>query len=331
MMQLSVGVRRWRHDGLFRKVQRLGFLVAGLFLLGWVVHLVQTDRVVAVVRGAAPWVPVVGLLEIGVAVTDLLAFRLLLGVRGRNVRALTWFRSSALAYVSSVLLPAGRAAGEATRAVVLSPALGAAWAVATGARLQACALLGNTAISVLVVVALVSAGQRSRWFETVLLANALVCAVLGTALLLALGNARLRRWLRGRLAGASPIDEVQSQTRLQRSETCYAVLLCLVGRIVQTVQCAVLLHAVGSAVTPMRAAAAQGIRLVGAAVGDVIPNQLGVTEGAYLAFSRGLGMAEAPERTVAIPLLIHVVQLVVAAVSALAAGLVVDHPAGDPT
>jgi hypothetical protein len=91
-----------------------------------------------------------------------------------------------------------------------------------------------------------------------------------------------------------------------------------------------LLHAVGGAVSATRTAAAEGIRLVGSAVGDLVPSQLGASEGAYLTFSGAIGLADEPVRAVSLPLVLQVVQLSIAAVSAVGAALVGYHrPRGD--
>ncbi|HLK36914.1 MAG TPA: hypothetical protein VKU41_09215, partial [Polyangiaceae bacterium] len=52
--------------------------------------------------------------------------------------------------------------------------------------------------------------------------------------------------------------------------------------------------------------------LVGATAGDVLPNQVGVVDGAYRAFAGALGLSAAPARALSIALVARTAQLVVA-------------------
>jgi hypothetical protein len=70
----------------------------------------------------------------------------------------------------------------------------------------------------------------------------------------------------------------------------------------------------------------QGVHIVGATVGDAVPNQLGVTEGAYRVFAEAVGLGDAPARAVSIALAIRVVQLGLAGV-AWCAAMVTRSPA----
>jgi hypothetical protein len=312
-------------NGTLARLARAGLWVVGLVVVAWVVHLVRTDRVVAAVRRTAPWLPVVFALEIIAVGLDLLALRRLLGMDRRKVRPTTWWRSSALAYVSAVLLPMGRAAGEAARATVLSSSVGGARAMAACVRLQGCALLANAGISLL-IAAVLTGGHGDRRLAAALVFNGVLCAALGMGVLVILRDGLLGRWLRRRFADAAPTHEVAPDERVAPLPTIGATLFCFLGRVAQTFECGVLLYAVGGSVTPTRVSAAEGILVVGALVGDLIPNQLGATEGAYLAFSEALGFTNGAA-AVSVPIVIHVVQLILAAVCVLGAGLLADHPA----
>ena len=148
-----------------RKALRPVSLVAGLGIAAFVVHQVGVDAVLGVLRAAGLWLPLVALLEVGFVTTDLLALRLLLGDRARSITRQRWVRSTVIAYASTILLPTGRAAGEASRAAVLSEDLGVAVAASTCARLQAVFLAGNGAISLLIAGVLLrgAPSRRRRW------------------------------------------------------------------------------------------------------------------------------------------------------------------------
>ncbi len=81
------------------------------------------------------------------------------------------------------------------------------------------------------------------------------------------------------------------------------------------------LHAIGGHATPASALTAQGIHLVGAAAGDLVPNQMGITEGAYRLFTQALELGVA--QALSIALVVRIVQLTLTGVCfALAAGIV---------
>jgi hypothetical protein len=100
-----------------------------------------------------------------------------------------------------------------------------------------------------------------------------------------------------------------------------AIAFCLAGRSVQVVQYGVILFAVTGAVSLSSTLITDGIQLVGRGLGDMVPNQVGVTEGAFAAFAGALGLSEHPERAIAIALIGRVSNLSVAALCALSVQL----------
>ncbi len=81
------------------------------------------------------------------------------------------------------------------------------------------------------------------------------------------------------------------------------------GRAAQTAEYGVILLAVGGVLTPVSALVVQGIHLVGAAIGDFIPGQLGAVEGAYRAFASTLGFGADPARALSIALVARIAQI----------------------
>ena len=110
---------------------------------------------------AGPWFPAVLLLEMGIVATDMVAARALLGEAMGSIPGVTWVRSAMLAYASTVVLPAGRAAGEAVRTTTLAPAIGFGRATGVCSRLQACVLASNAGIS-FVIAAVVFSRPRAK-------------------------------------------------------------------------------------------------------------------------------------------------------------------------
>jgi hypothetical protein len=113
-----------------------------------------------------------------------------------------------------------------------------------------------------------------------------------------------------RLADLGP--EIDREIQLTRGRRAVALLLCVLARLVQTLQYGVMLVAVTSAFSFSRMFVAQGIHLVGAGLGDMVPNQVGVTEGAFRFFAPALGLSDAPERALSVALLARVSVLCVA-------------------
>ena len=302
--------------------------IAGLFLVGYLVRSVGAGRVWEVLVQAGPWLPVVLALEVVQLVADVGSLRTILGAHFRSVPAATWVRSSATAYAMMILVPAGRAAGEVTRAALLSTHIGAARAATASTQLQAAYLSANGLLS-LVEMAIVAAFLGLGTPLALLLGgNVIFQAFVSTALLAILWDARVGRWLdsvrRRFVRGASehpPLDPA-----FRRRIPWRAFLVCSASRGVQLVQYGIILYAVGGVLTPRGAAIAHGIHLVGATLGDLLPNQLGVVDGTYRALAGDLGFADAPARALSIALVARIAQLTLAAACVVVAAA--TRPAG---
>ena len=89
----------------------------------------------------------------------------------------------------------------------------------------------------------------------------------------------------------------------------------LLGRVSQSVQYGIILLAVGGSLTIGSALVAQAIHLVGAGLGDMVPNQVGITEGAYRIFASHLGLSDAVAQAIAIALVHRICQFFMAGTS----------------
>ena len=103
-------------------------------------------------------------------------------------------------------------------------------------------------------------------------------------------------------------------------------MLCALGRAVQLVQYGVIVRAVGGRAAPDAAFTAQGVHLVAATIGDVVPNQMGATEGAYRVFADTLGFADAPARALSIALVVRIAQVSLAALGFVVAMVTPRQP-----
>ncbi len=295
------------------RVLPLVLLLAGLALTVWLIGQAGPAAILRVLRNTARWLPIIVGLEMAMAVCDAVAVRTLLGATGAQVPPRGWVRSTGLAYGACILLPAGRLTGEAVRAAVLATSVGLARATLACAHLQASALAGNAVISLVGLAVLATLTPRPSVLLLALAANGLACAVLASAVFLLARHPGTGAWLRKRLAHLlPPLSDTASGDSVAGPRR-QAVLWCVVARLLQTLQYGVVVAAVGGAFGVTQAFAGQGIHLVGAAVGDAIPGQMGATEGSYRAFAHVLGFAADPARAIAIALLMRAVQLSVAA------------------
>ncbi len=263
--------------------------------------------------------PAVLLLELGILACDMTAARTLLGDAIRNVAPATWLRSAAIAYASTVILPAGRAAGEAMRAATLTPSVGVGRATATCSRLQACVLVSNAGIS-FVIAAVVFAGGANGVLALALLGNAVACTLLAVLVFVAARSKRVAQWLKKRFKKLAQMTETEGQSSGAAADV-RGIGLSFVGRLFECTQYGVVLHAIGGKATVASALTAQGIHLVGASVGDLVPNQMGVTEGAYRLFTSALDVTVA--QALSIALVVRLVQLTLTGLCFMAAAALV--------
>jgi hypothetical protein len=232
-------------------------------------------------------------------------------------------RSSAIAYAMMTLLPAGRAAGEVTRATLFSKFVGTPRAATTSTCLQAAYLSANGLLSLVACLAVASRFGLRAPLAMLLAGNVVFQAIIAGSLLAILRAARIGRWLdrmrRRFVPGAKESPPLDPEER--RRIPWRAALVCSVGRLAQTVQYGIILHAVGGVLTVRNAFITHGIHLVGATLGDMLPNQLGVTDGFFRAFGDDLGFADQPARALSIAFVIRIAQLSLAATCVIVASM----------
>ncbi len=319
-----------------KSVGRWLLLVLGV---GAVVGLVYDAGPGAVWRtlvAAGVFLPFVALGEALFIGMDVVSLRLMLGERARRVPGRVWLRSAMMAYGIMILLPAGRAGGEVARAAGLAPYVGGARAAAGAAVLQGVTLWGNTLISIPCWIAVALASGAGSGLAWLVCGNGVATAVAGTVLLLGARSSkvggflttrldRFARWLAGyhrlgtilrwriRRWGRHGADFDEALRDM--GAPLLPIGAAFVGRLWQTAQYGVILLAVGGALTVGSAFVAQAIHLVGAGLGDMVPNQVGITEGAYRVFAAHLGLEDAVAQAIAIALVHRVVQFSLAGVS----------------
>lgn len=288
----------------------VGRLLGALAGLGAVLLLLRhtgTDVVVGAIQRGAIFLPWLALLELATLGASMAALCSLYGPIWRRIPFAQLIRTGLLGYAVAGLVPVGRTAAEATRAALLAPYVGGARAAAAATRLQGVALVANALVT---APALWATYHRLGWDPVTwaVAANLVATLVLGGAILVAGFRLRMGAWLgrrseRVRDFGASLDDHLREGALLPPSAVAFESL----SRLFQVAQCGLLVAAVGGVPGIGAALRAEGVLLVGGAVGDLVPAQLGATEATYTFSARALGLA--PGDAMAIALLAHLVQL----------------------
>lgn len=307
---------------------RWALLVGGVAFIGYLVHKEGPRQVADALIAAGPYIPLIIAFEAAILVTDTLAFAAILGPeRRRVVTAKGWLRSSCVSFLCLTLLPAGRTASEVARATVVARYTGAFRSAAAGAELQAAALIADGLISgsvALGVYAMVGTEGDLAWM---LGGNFLLAGALGVVLFLLLHHRGFAAWVKRRFPRfATNADEVTTPRYYGVLPTAWSYL----GRWLQVAEYGVAVMAVGGALSLRGAFVGHGIHMVGATVGAVVPNQVGVVDGAYVAFAKVLGFPGAPAKALGVALVLRAAQLLFSLVCLVVAALSREAEATSP-
>lgn len=300
---------------------RVALFALGLAAIVYVVNDAGPAHVWATLVGAGVFVPVIVLLEAAFMSMDVLSLRSLIGAPARDVPFAVWVRSGLMAYAIMILFPGGRAAGEVVRATQLAPYTGGAKAAAYGTRLQAATMLGNTFISIPAALACFWASDGEGALPWLVLGNGLVTAAIGGGILFMSRRSKVGGWVGQKFSALA--SHGASFDEALRDETPFgpALFFSSLGRAFQTVQYGIILLAVGGSLGLVSALISQGIHLVGAGAGDLVPNQAGITEGAYWMFAEALGLSADPAAAVGIALIARFCQYILAGLGLLVGAL----------
>ena len=312
--QPSVGESWFRRVRAFRPAL---LMFIGVALLIYLVKRTEPVQLLHALERAGSWLPLLVVFEALLLVSDTVAFAALIAP-ARAVTLRGWLRSSAASYVCCVLLPAGRAVGEAARAALVAPQTGAKRAVVAGTELQAVSLLADGIVSAVGACVVFWAVGGAQHLASALLGNGWLVTLAGAALLCAVRSPATGTWIKKKLPRlASVLPQGESGARGSAwSAGAWSVL----GRLLQVFQYGTAIFAVGGAFGVKSAFVAHGVHMVGATVGVFVPNQLGVAEAAYLVFANVLGFGGAPARALAAMLAVRCAQilLVIACLSIMA-------------
>ncbi|WP_437908717.1 lysylphosphatidylglycerol synthase domain-containing protein [Sorangium sp. So ce327] len=289
----------------------------GLAALAALIRHVGAAEMLAAVTRAAPFLPFLIALEAARIGCEALATGVLCAPRRVPIAEL--LRIHVVTYPVITLMPAGRPAGEAVKAALLSPHVGAARAAAIATANQSLALLSSAPLSLLAAIALFHIGGASPLALGVL-AHAALLVASGLGVAFAARQRAASAWITRRFARAGQLAAAFQEAVHERPPVpAWPFAACLAGRALQAVQYGVLLAVVGAESGPLRALAAYGVGAAGTAAGDLIPGQIGATDGAFTLAASLLGLTKSS--AVAISLLVHLLQAAFA-LAGIAAALV---------
>lgn len=306
---------------LARPLARIACAVLGTGVLLISVWAAGARAVLASLGSSVHALPLLGLLEAVMVGCSTLALRALYGDVAARVGVRQWVRAGALGYALGLVLPMGRGAGEAARAVLLSRSTGGARAAVAAVQMQGVVLL-STAVITLPVLAATLALLGPGAPAGLVLANAVIAAAIGTSILVVRERAKLGRLLGGLIKRLEAFGlAFDSVAGASRADLARSLAWESAGRVAQVVQCGVALAAIGQAAEPLRTLVVRGALILGSAVGDFIPGQLGATEATLVLGADALGLTAAA--AAALALLIHAAQILLGLVCA---GLTVALP-----
>jgi hypothetical protein len=295
---------------------------AAVFLLGIlaVTALVRhagSRELAAVLGRASRILPLALFLEGARIVAEMAATRALLGERARQVPRPALVHAHLVGYAVTVMMPAGRAVAEAVKATLLARHVGWGRAAAVGTANQAMSLLASAVISVPCTIAAFGVAGASA-LPLAIAAHTVAVALAGFAIQLGTRHAGLFALLERRMPRAAAAAEAYARAAKEHGVVPTGALVAfIVDRALQVVQCGLLAYAVGAAPGPLTALVGQGVQFVGTTIGDLVPAQIGATDGAFALAASTLGISIAA--AVALALLLHCVQLAWVVLGAAAA------------
>lgn len=311
----STSSARPARHALLWTIVRVILAVLGLTAVVVIVREIGLEHIGRVIVPALPWLPLALVLELARIGMDALSSHYTLDERDR-VPWLPMYAAHLVAYAVMGVAPAGRASAEAVKAGLLARWIGGGSAAALGTANQANTLLSSGTYS-LICAGAAWMGTGSSLLTLTLLGHVVGMNVSGLVLRGAARWKRLGMFLARRFPRLAPHEAAFLET--SRATSIFPlrpVLAMMSGRALQTVQLAVLIGAVGLTPGAAGALTLHGVYLVAAAVGVLIPGQLGANEGAFALAAGTIGASTAQAASIA--LLAHVIQLVL-----VIAGLVV--------
>jgi hypothetical protein len=296
------------------------FALGAIALIGMVRHL-GAKPILAAISGTAVWLPLICILDFLWVFIEGGAVLAIYGSARSAITVRSWIYVSLIHYTTFMLMPMGRASAEVARAALVRKQISRDCAAVGAALMQSLTMVSNGLTS-LVAAAFVAHAAHSQGLLLALLGNAALMLVLGVSAYLVLRHIRIggllgRRF--ARLAEAGP--GFDAQFRESKGRHGWALSFCFAGRCLQATQYGVIVFAVTGQFSVAYAWIAEGIQMAARSAGDFIPNQVGVTEGAFVLFRRALGLSELPALAMTLALVARLSNISVATLCMLPAQL----------
>lgn len=304
-----------------RVAARAALAAIGIVAIAALVQEAGASEVLEAVTAARTAVALAFVLEGSRIVFEALATRALLREHAARVPRGTFVRAHLASYAIATVMPAGRAAAEAAKAATFAPHVGADRAAAVAVRLQSLHLLTGALLAVPCAIAAVLSTGGSG-LAVALAVQAALLAIAGVAIL----SISRSRWVAAQLGRmrrlAAPVARFRAAAETLPRIVGSGFAFLVMSRVAQVVAVVVLARAAGLGDSLAHGLAAFGLQSAATSAGDLVPGQVGVTEGAFRWASELFGATAAKAVTVA--LLVHAVQLAWAGLSSLAALLPVN-------
>ncbi|MGC4123024.1 MAG: hypothetical protein QM765_52325 [Myxococcales bacterium] len=300
--------------GFARKHGRKLLLVGGIATVAALVYHVGPAELWSVLAWSWPIVPAVVVLDLAWFSLEGVALLLFYGPARKNIPMRVWIHALTTHYSTMVVLPVGRVGAEAVRATMLAPYVGGAKTAAGAAQMQVMVLIANAVLCVPSFIAAASLGGWKGSLAVLVIVNFFANGGLGVALQLFLRKVKVGGWLGQKFASMVQWGpELDAELRSQPAVPVLPALLCVAGRSLQALEYGLVLATVANtSLTFAGTFIAEGIHIGAAALGDMVPNQVGVAEGMYRVFADSLGLAAHPERALAIALVVRVANFLAA-------------------
>jgi hypothetical protein len=305
-----VNVRNW-----FSRYGRYLLATVGALAITILVYKVGARAVLATIVGAGVWLPVILVLDLTWLATESAAVLFLYDKESKKVAFVDWLRALFVHFATFMVVPVGRVSAEVARAGVLSRKVGKTRAAAAATLMQSFTLGANAVVSSICLGAVFLTTAHAATLA-LMGTNIVVTGALSVALYLIIRHVPLGGVFGKRIKKLATFGpEIDVHVRASKDRHLGAFSLCVLARLVQTCQYALIVFAVVGDVTLPTALIAEGIQLAGRSMGDAIPNQIGVVEGAFALCAGALRLEGFPEKAVAIALLGRVSNLSMAAIS----------------
>src|SRR5690606_34641869 len=267
----------------------------GALAIAFLVYKVGARAVLKTIVGAGVWLPLILALDLVWLATESTAVLYLYDKESKKVTFVDWLRALFVHFATFMVVPVGRVSAEVARAGVLSRKVGKTRAAAAAALMQSFTLGANGAVSCMCLAAVfLTTGHAAT--IALMTTNIIVTGVLSVGIYLVVRHVHLGGVFGKRIKKLATFGpEIDQHVRASKSRHLGSFFLCVLARLVQTCQYAVIVFAIMGEVTLPMAFVAEGIQLAGRSMGDAIPNQIGVVEGAFAICAGALRLEGFPE------------------------------------